>query len=309
MFNRLRNSIRKYFGISRTEANGILVLILLLVLIILSPSVYKNIFKGEYTSYDADSLLLDSLIRIFENIPVSGRTAGSIEQVQKDTVFSFNPNEITFHQMIVLGFDSIIAKRIIKFRNSGGEFKIKKDLLRIYDLPEILYTKLEDYISLPDTTEISTYKSQRNLVYTIDSIPEQKIEMTLFNINDVDTSDLMTIPGIGRILSKRIIKYRDLLGGYSNINQLNDVYGLNGRSLSNIKSAVYVDSVFIPERIRVNFCEWGEFVQHPYVDSRLAKDIIQLRSTKGFIKGIHDLKDIPYLSDSILNRLSPYFEF
>lgn len=309
MFNRLRNSIRKYFGISRTEANGILVLVLLLFLIILSPLFYKNIFKGGYSSYDADSVLLDSLIRIFENIPVSGRTTESIDQVQEDTVFSFNPNEITFYQMILLGFDSIIARRLIKYRNSGGEFKVKKDLLRIYNLPEMLFAKLEDHISLPDTIRISTYKNQGRLISSIDTTPNQKAKMAIFNINHADTSDLMEIPGIGSVLSKRIIKYRELLGGYSNINQLNDVYGLKGYSLTNIKSAVYVDTVFVPERIRVNFSEWREFVQHPYVDSRLANDIIQLRSTKGFIKGIHDLKEIPYLNDSILNRLSPYFEF
>jgi len=310
MFNRLRNSIRKYFGISRTEANGILVLVLLLSLIILSPFFYKNMFKGGYSSYDADSVLLDSLIRIFENIPVEGgRTAESIDQVQRDTVFSFDPNETTFHQMILLGFDSIIARRIIKYRNSGGEFKVKKDLLKVYDLPEMLFAKLEDHISLPDTIEIFLNKNLGYMISTTDTISYEKDKKARFNINHADTSDLMTVSGIGSVLSKRIIKYRDLLGGYSNINQLNDVYGLKGSSLMNIKSAVYVDTVFVPERIRVNFSEWREFVQHPYIDSRLANDIIQLRATKGFIKEIRDLKDIPYLNDSILKRLNPYFEF
>jgi DNA uptake protein ComE-like DNA-binding protein len=270
---------------------------------------YKNIFKGGYSSYNTDSLLLDSLIRIIEDIPVNDRITGNIDQIQEDTIFSFNPNDITFHQMILLGFDSIIARRIIKYRNSGGKFKVKKDLLRIYDLPEILYAKLKDHISLPDTTEISKFKNQSDLISTMNTISEQKVKMAIFNINDADTFDLMTIPGIGSVLSKRIIKYRDLLGGYSNINQLNDVYGLKGYSLANVKSAVYVDTAFIPERIRINFSEWKEFVQHPYINGRLAKDIVHLRSTKGFIEGIHDLKDIPYLNDSILNCLNPYFEF
>jgi len=253
--------------------------------------------------------MLDSIIQIFKSNQESTQVAKNIYQPIGDTVFSFNPNEISYHQMILLGFDSIMAKRIMKYRNSNGRFYIKRDLLKIYDLPELLFAKLEDYILLPDTINKVQWKRSDIRSTAYDARHQKETNVAIFDINDIDTNTLKTVWGIGSVLSKRIIKYRELLGGYSNINQLNDVYGLKGSSLANIKSVVYVDTLFTPDKIRVNFCEWEEFVRHPYIDSRLANDIIQLRSSKGFIEGIDDLKEIPYLNDSISNRLNPYFEF
>jgi competence ComEA-like helix-hairpin-helix protein len=309
MFNQLKNSIRKYFGISRTETNGILFLILLLLLIILSPLMYRNIFKGGYYSYEADSIMLDSILQIFKQNVENDRLSQYMDQLPQDTVFLFDPNVVDYPQMILLGFDSIIARRIVKYRNNGGKFKIKKDLLKIYDFSEALYTKLETYICLPDTHRTSKLKNENTLNPPVNNNLQPKKIVMKININSADTNELKSVPGIGSVLSKRIIKYRELLGGYSNIDQLNDVYGLKGRSLANIKSCTYIDTLFTPEQIRVNFCDWKEFVKHPYIDSRLANDIIHLRSTKGFLERIDDLKEIPYLNDSILYHLNPYFEF
>jgi DNA uptake protein ComE-like DNA-binding protein len=138
---------------------------------------------------------------------------------------------------------------------------------------------------------------------------DNKIIHKRIDINVADTNQLIQLNGIGRILSKRIIKYRDLLGGYSNIDQLDDVYGLKGKSLEILKSAVYIDSLFTPKKIEINFSVWEEMVKHPYINSQLANDLLNLRSNKGYLNTIDQLRDIPYLNDSILRRIEPYIEF
>jgi competence ComEA-like helix-hairpin-helix protein len=130
-----------------------------------------------------------------------------------------------------------------------------------------------------------------------------------FNINLADTNQLMILSGIGSILSNRIVKYRDLLGGYSNIEQLNDVYGLRGKTLELIKSVVFIDSLFVPDKIEINFSGWEEMVKHPYINSQLANDILKLRSEKGYLKNIDQLRAIPFMNDSILLRIEPYVKF
>jgi competence ComEA-like helix-hairpin-helix protein len=309
MFNQLLNSIRKYFGISRTEANGVIILLLLMFIIIISPLFYSSLLKGGYSSYQADSVKLDSILQVFKRNLKSQRVASENAYIIRDTLFSFNPNEIPYQKMLLLGFDTILARRVVKFRNSNGRFYKKKDLLKIYDLPEILYARLADYIVLPDSEIHAKLQNRNQTVFKADPAGKKDIEIALMNINIADTNELKKISGVGSVLSRRIIKYRDLLGGYSNINQLNDVYGLNGKSLSNLKSVAYIDTLFTPERIRINFSEWKDLVQHPYINSRLANDILYLRSNVGFLEGIKDLKNISYLNDSILYRLEPYFEF
>jgi len=309
MFNHFRNSIRKYFGISMREVNGILLLFLIMIIILLSPLIYNNFMYQRYSNYELDSLKLDSLIDIYDKNLKHAPTGNQKVTAIIDTLFPFNPNTISYEQMILLGFDSILARRISKYRNNKGQFLIKKDLLKIYDFPEDLYNDIIDYILLPEiiaeiqqalphaATKVSNIKS------------DSRIIQIQIDINVVDTNQLITLNGIGHILSNRIIKYRDLLGGYSNIDQLDDVYGLKGKSLDILKSVVYIDSLFTPEKIKINFSDWEEMVKHPYINSQLANDILDLISNKGYLNTIDQLRDIPYLNDSALRRMEPYIAF
>jgi predicted DNA-binding helix-hairpin-helix protein len=206
-----------------------------------------------YSNYKLDSLKLDSLIEIFEeNLKYTSYRIHE-ETIVKDTLFPFDPNTISFDQMILLGFDSILAKRITKYSNNHGQFLTKKDLLKIYDFPVEFYNDIMNYILLPEEITFNKQNRTGNSLGSKNRKGEDQFQPILIDINVADTSQLMGVVGIGHILSNRIIKYRDLLGGFSNIGQLNDVYGLRGKSLENLKSVVYVDSLFIPVKIEINF--------------------------------------------------------
>jgi len=101
-------------------------------LIIISPLFYSNFLKGGYSSYYADSVKMDSILLVFKHNLESLQPTSKNTYLTKDTVFSFNPNEIPYHQMLLLGFDSILARRVVKFRNNNGRFYKKKDLLKIF---------------------------------------------------------------------------------------------------------------------------------------------------------------------------------
>ena len=310
MFNQLHNEIRKYFGISRTETNGIFFLIIITICVILSPLLYRNLFREGYTSYVSDSLKLDSCLQILIKNKDSLKTFADLKRPEKDTLFVFDPNKVSYRQMIVLGIDPNIAQRILNYRKHNGLFRVKKDLLKIYGFPESLYHRLAGFIFLADTIPKmkKLYAYNRNPSEVDTGYSVQKVPV-MMDINRADTNDLKRIRGIGSILSGRIVKYRDLLGGYANIDQLDDVYGLNGSSLENIKAMAYVDSLFMPAKIRINFSEWEELVRHPYFSSKMANDILKLRSERGFLKNAKVLKELPDLNDSIFNRILPYLEF
>ncbi len=55
------------------------------------------------------------------------------------------------------------------------------------------------------------------------------------DLNSCDTSDLAALPGIGPVLSVRIIRYRKLLGGFASVEQLKEVYGLSEETYDRIK--------------------------------------------------------------------------
>ena len=49
----------------------------------------------------------------------------------------------------------------------------------------------------------------------------------MVELNEADTLTLKKIPGIGSTFARRIVRYRELLGGYYTVEQLAEVYGID----------------------------------------------------------------------------------
>ena len=50
---------------------------------------------------------------------------------------------------------------------------------------------------------------------------------TVIELNQADTLTLKKIPGIGSTFARRIVGYRELLGGFYTVHQLAEVYGID----------------------------------------------------------------------------------
>ncbi len=310
MFDQLIKNLRNYFGISRTEARGLVVLMLVILMMIFAPVFYRHWGKRGYNNYTQDAILLDSIITLLEKKGKEEPLFPESGEIIITSRFRFDPNEVDFRQMLTLGLDTIIARRIIKYRNSGGSFSYKRDLLDIYDFPESLYNMLDQYIDLPEKPLGKKVVAKTGSVLASMPVEEKSAEHPPpFNINEADTLQLMAVKGIGSVFSRRIVKYRELLGGYLSMDQLQEVYGLSGESLDNIMKAAYVDSLFSPVRIRINFAEWSDLVRHPYIDSELANRIIEVRSARGPYRHERDIQLVPGINDSLYLKVTSYFEF
>jgi DNA uptake protein ComE-like DNA-binding protein len=259
-----------------------------------------------------DSLLLDSLILKIKNNQAKDQQEKMQDPAKSVEAFPFDPNKVSFNEMIDLGFDSIIAKRVVKYRNNGGSFKWRNDIQKIYDFPVDLYMRIKNLILLPSYRESVTREMQLQ-EENIDDVAKPELDSRIssihFDINKADSIELRKIYGIGSVLSRRIIRYRELLGGFVDKDQFGEVYGLKGESLQNLNNAVYIDSLFSPEKIRLNFAEWDDLVKHPYINSKLATDMIRLRSVNGPFRATGDLKKGDILNDSIFYKIIPYLEF
>jgi competence ComEA-like helix-hairpin-helix protein len=67
------------------------------------------------------------------------------------------------------------------------------------------------------------------------------------NLNRADSAELVKLYGIGPVLSKRIIKYRNSLGGkFQSVDQLKNVYGLSEETFNSIKPYLIVDTLSQP---------------------------------------------------------------
>ena len=120
------------------------------------------------------------------------------------------------------------------------------------------------------TEEIRLAKSTKEI-----TIPNKPIYRR--DLNRATATDLKMIRGIGPVLSERIIKYGQSLNGYSDINQVYRVYGLDSVVVDRIKEAFEIRSdTIIPMNIRLASRE--ELSTLPYLSQSEIDWLISLRN-------------------------------
>ena len=130
-----------------------------------------------------------------------------------------------------------------------------------------------------------------------------------FDINTADTSQLKKLRGIGSILSKRIIKYRSILGGFVSKEQLKEVYGLQDSVITQLDTLVFIAPGFRPKAIFINSSDEYELKKHPYINAKVARSISAYRFQHGHFTRMEDLNALHQIDSSTLARIEPYIQF
>ena len=99
---------------------------------------------------------------------------------------------------------------------------------------------------------------------------------------------LNEINGIGEVLAGRIVKFRDKLGGFYIVNQLQEVYGLSVENYNRMSPFLKVDIEKI-KKVNAQIATFNQLKSHPYVSWEMAKLIVTERnedsiSTLDFLK-------------------------
>lgn len=126
----------------------------------------------------------------------------------------------------------------------------------------------------------------------------------IIDVNTADTSILKKIPGIGSVISRNIVNYRNRLGGFYNTAQLLEVQYVDSTLLKwfEVKSDVF-------RKIRINKAGIDELRSHPYMDFYKAKAIIDFRRKRGSIDGLSQISMFEEFTEEDIDKLSHYFSF
>ncbi len=127
------------------------------------------------------------------------------------------------------------------------------------------------------------------------------------SLNETDTTQWKKIPGIGSSYASRIVKYRELLGGYVRPEQLLEVYGMDNERYGRIVPFIEID-IHI-QRLKINELEFKELLRHPYLNYKQVQAIVSLRRRKGDIVSIAELAMLDEFTTDDIDRLAPYLEF
>lgn len=219
-----------------------------------------------------------------------------------DTIalFQFDPNTIDIDTWRKLGVSNKQITTIQNYINKGGRFRQPDDLSKIYGLNQYQVEKLRPYIKINSINEGQTYYTNNN-----DKVEHEEFDINVVELNTADTFDLMSLIGIGPVYALRIIKYRDLLGGFHNEQQLLEVYNFKLDILNGISEHITIDSTKI-RKLDLNSSTYKQLIRHPYLNGYDVKSILLYRDHTGEIKSPKELLINNIIDLETYQRLKPY---
>lgn len=318
----MQNPFKDFFYFSRGERRGILVLVAGIVFIVLSGYVYpywrerqplpaeaaerQAVATAEYEAFIASVQQKEQ--RRERRFPAYSKY--SKKEATVATLAPFNPNTADSITLCKLGLPGWMAKNILHYRNRGGKFRKAEDFRKIYGLTEEQYGTLLPYIYIApeDTARITTRLYNPPSAADSTQLPEPIVYKypagTVVDLNLADTTELKKIPGIGSGIARLIAGYRQRLGGFYSIEQLQEI-NLDYRQLL---PWFRIDSTAI-RPINLNRAGIERLRNHPYINFYQAKAFVEYRKKKGALRNLKPFSLYEEFTEADLERIGHYVCF
>lgn len=211
-------------------------------------------------------------------------------------VFPFNPNFIDDFKGYQLGMSSQEIDKLLEFRKKNQFIQSASEFQKVTGISDSLLAVLAPNLKFRDWNK----NAKQN--YTKKS-PKAK------DINLVTAKDLMEIPGIGPVISAKIIKIRDDMGGFLSTEQYQYIWGITPEVQQSMLKYCYIKDISKVKKYKINELSMKELAIIPYYNYALAKETITYRSMHNGIKNIEDLTKIKGFPVEKLNIIVLYLEF
>ncbi len=309
----LRKTITALFGFNRRERRGTYVLSLLLVVLL---AVRLTAFRTG---------------RLPEEIPPLPSADPSSVSTMKavPASFNFDPNTVTYEDLQKLGLSAKQARTLVNYRNSGARFRKPEDLARVYGIDTSTIARLVPFIKISNTYRTNAGEAYAGRAARDDVNGRHTVrpggradagleregfrqEQTArddppvtIDLNICTAEELEELPGIGPVLSVRIIRYRSLLGGFVETDQLIEVYGLDSSVARLIEGqlTLTMDSV---RPVALDNATFGELARHPYLGYEAARRITRYRSVTPSAVTLGAMVRSGVITAGQAERIAPY---
>ncbi len=314
-------SWKDYFVFSKKERNVFIILLFIFVsyclfLALYTPRTEQPVIQNldeqlkmlsSQNRTDADSANDEN---IFTDVATNTETANKSYKL-----FVFDPNTLDESGFRQLGLRDKTIRTIINYRSKGGRFRKPEDLRKIYGLQPneadrlIPFVKIKSGFSQPDYAA----KEYNNL--SGNRITYNKPKPNIININTATVDEWKTLPAIGDVLSNRIVKYRDKIGGFRSIDQVKKTYGLSDSAFAAILPYLSSssDKTEIPavqeasdSKININTASLADFKNSSSIPVDVAEAIVIYRKQHGSYASIEDIKKIVFINDALYQKIAPY---
>lgn len=308
----------KYFSMNRKELQGLSLLFIIVVFLWFLPDIYTAVIPRKPA---LDLTLREKEIQTFlSNVsPNNTKEKGDADSFTKERTklnisapeyFPFDPNTLKTEDGKRLGLSEYQVTMIQNYVSKGGKFYKKEDFARIYSISEDDFQRLLPYIDIPTSESKKKSEEGKVLENKAQSRSTKQLDQKALRIelNQSDSIELQLLKGIGPVFASRIIRFRDLLGGFYDKEQLLKVYGMDEERYQSIQEYVFADENLI-QRININKADYQQLSKHPFITSKQANVIVQFREQHGHYTKPDDLLKIAIINEDFLRKIVPYLTF
>ncbi len=313
----MKSPFKEFLYFSREERRGILILIAGIILVFLSGYLYSY-RKGQLTEEDmrrqtAAVAEYSSFIASVQEREEQWKRRfpkNHYKKRQRESVVlsTFDPNTADSLTLCRLGLQEWMVRNILSYREKGGKFRKAEDFKKIYGLTEEQYHALLPYIHISRESTAATHTAQ---LYVPPVAKDTAAHFhykypagTVIDLNRADTTELKKIPGIGSGIARMIARYRQRLGGFYRIEQLQEIH----LDFHQLKPWFLIDSKDI-RPINLNRAGVEKLRNHPYINFYQAKAFVEHRKKKGALHNLKPFSIYEEFSDMDLERISHYVCF
>lgn len=211
----------------------------------------------------------------------------------------FSVNGLTDYRAYVLGLSTKTVDNYNAYRKDKNWIRTKEEFLIATKMDDTTYARIAPWLQYPKTTfKKKAIASRKSL--------EIKSSKENLGLNKVRAADLLKVSGIGAVLSKRIVKFREKLGGFVVQEQLYDVYGLDVEVANKVLKSYPLLQAAVVNKISLNECSLEELASLVYINKYLATEIILFRENNNGFQSLEELKGVRKFPVDKFDRIKLY---
>nr|WP_262921932.1 helix-hairpin-helix domain-containing protein [Arenibacter sp. A80] len=296
---------KSHFKFNKQERSGIFFLLL--------PIVVFQIVYFVVKSYP--------VVETANSLTVDGEYQAEIDALrsrkkQKDSIalYPFNPNFITDYKGYILGMSPAEIDRLHVFRADNQFVNSVEEFQKVTLVSDSLLKSLKPYFKFPEWTKNGKTGSTVGVgshalrPLASGSLSETNNSFRVKDLNSATPEELRAVKGIGDVLSQRIVKFRDLLGGFLVEEQLGHVYGLEPEVVERVLQDFRILESVSVVKININQASPRDISKLVYIKYELAARIVAYREANGGIASFDELKEIEDFPSERLDIIKLYLQ-
>lgn len=297
------------------------------ILILLIISLIIILLLDKYSDENISAQF--SFVEAIEKIKTEGLNKTPVKTALQ--LKPFDPNQVSQDELRAMGLPKRGIKSLLNYRKSGGRIKNLTHFKKMYGFEDLeddvldaillfpVNNKNENADQRPISLRLKNQNSTENQHENEDRLKdtihqsywkktnelEKDLSPMKIHINTADTTELKALFGIGSYRAKRIINFRNALGGFHNIEQLYDTHGVPDSIINSHVDKFVIDTTEI-QKIKINEATIDTLAKHPLISWQEAKLIYNYRQEHGDFSHVNDLFAMYGLDSVTVIRLLPY---